>query len=303
MKKKSNSHLILFIIIALILFFIAIFLQNNGGNIRFAYSAENKSKDGVSVFFESVQQLGYSVEVSKDLVEEHSTSDMQVVVANRNFSLEEKEVREWIEEGGRLVYLNESPYMYSTYGTLEDNGEQVKVYSYGKGKIILAEVKSFTNGDLYIKGLINEDRKEAYELFKIIEGEGPEKIYFNESYFYITSETKTLWDSLSMDQKFFCYQIILFLIAFFAYKGKRFGKPIPLYEEVERTENEYVYSAAALYKHAACWDLAAENYYKSFLRLINKSHDNWLEYWEEEQLTDIFNKRRDSYWKQWKINQ
>lgn len=189
MKKKSNSHLILFIIIALILFFIAIFLQNNGGNIRFAYSAENKSKDGVSVFFESVQQLGYSVEVS------------------------------------------------------------------------------------------------------------------NESYFYITSETKTLWDSLSMDQKFFCYQIILFLIAFFAYKGKRFGKPIPLYEEVERTENEYVYSAAALYKHAACWDLAAENYYKSFLRLINKSHDNWLEYWEEEQLPDIFNKRRDSYWKQWKINQ
>lgn len=81
------------------------------------------------------------------------------------------------------------------------------------------------------------------------------------------------------------FQLILVMMAYFYFKGKRFGKIIPLYEEVERSENEYLYSVAYLYKKAKCMDIILEIYYKSFIRKIPMAwHDDWLKYWEEEGL-------------------
>lgn len=338
MKKKSSRDLIIITIIIALIFVGGILFENSYGSSKHAYSIDNKSKNGISVFFETLKELEYPVERTMKSVEDHSTKGLQVIVHNSNFSLKDEKVMNWIEEGGTLVYLYEKYYLTLDYASLEETRKYVQVYSYGDGKIITAQVNNLTNSELYYQRTRNKERDEAYQLLQIIEEQDYNKIYFNERYFYLPSESKSLWSSLSQEQKFVCFEIIIFLIAFFSYKGKRFGKPIPLYDEVERTENEYVYSAAALYKYAGCWDLATENYYRSFLRLINRSQDNWLEYWEEqqlpmfnkakevhdfmqekhgkvkakkyihiivviEQLTDIFNKRRDSYWKQWKINQ
>lgn len=338
MKKKRGRDLIIVAVIITLVFVITILLQNSYGSNGGNHSIDNKSNNGISVFYETLKKLGHPVERSTKLVEEHSISDIQIVVGSFTFDLNDSDVMNWIEEGGTLVYLSDNLYRTANYGSLEKLGDYVDVYSYGQGKLILGPIDIITNYVLYKEGTLDEGRDGAYELLQIIEEQDCYKIYFNERYLYVPNESKSLWSSLSTEQKLVCLQIVILLIAFFYYKGKRFGKPIPLYEEVERTENEFVYSAAALYKYAGCWDLAAENYYKSFLRLINRRHDNWLEYWEQEQLpmfnkaqevhdfmqakeakikdnkyvyiinlieqlTEIFKRRRDSYWKQWKINQ
>lgn len=338
MKKKRSRDLIIVAIAIAGLFMLTIILQNTGVSSKPNYSIDNTSNNGISVFYETLKQLGYPVEKTIKPVEKFDTNNIQIVVYNYNFDLEDEKVERWINEGGILVLLRSSISSEINYGVLEDEEYYVEVYSHGEGKIIYGVLDSITNYNLYMQGENGLDRKGAYELLKVIDKQDYDKIYFNESYFYAIQESKSLWSSLSTEQKIVCYQVLILLIAFFYYKGKRFGKPIPLYEEVERTENEYVYSAAALYKYAGCWDLATENYYKTFLRLINRRHDNWLEYWEEEQLpmfnkaqeihdfmqlketkmkaknyvhiissieqlTDIFNRRRDLYWNQLKVNQ
>lgn len=82
-------------------------------------------------------------------------------------------------------------------------------------------------------------------------------------------------------------QFLMVLAAYLYYRSKRFGKPVPLYEEVERTENEYLYSAASLYRASGAWDLMLDNYYKSFLRTVNLRDEDWIGYWESEKLPSL----------------
>jgi hypothetical protein len=332
MKQKTNKDLIIFIILIPVFLGIAFYIQSGTRSNIPAYSIDNKTKNGTSVFFEALRELDYPIEKSIKPLGKHDTEALQVIVPGGEFDLQSEEVKEWIEKGGTLVYFSPGDFLFINYGQLISDDDFIMTYEYGKGKVISTNIKHITNRTLL------RSRDNAYNIIKKL-GEQPfNKIYFNETYLYIKAEQKTLWGSLSLDVKFILFQGIILLIGFFYYKGKRFGKPQPLYEEVERIENEYLYSAASLYKHAGCWDLIAENYYKSFLRQMKRSHDNWLGYWQEQelpmqgkakqiydfmsdrnrktkakeyeqivillnQLTSILNKRRDSYWKTLKTTQ
>ncbi len=179
------------------------------------------------------------------------------------------------------------------------------------------------------------DVSKAYNLVKELDSTSYKKIYFNEYNIFAPGQQKGLWDYTPLGVKMIIYQLALVIIAFYYYKGKRFGKPIPLYEEVERSENEYVYNTASIYRQADCWDIMVESYYGSLLKEMNSTHEHWLEYWERkslpslnnakkvynfmnnkkdkynknecmqiiniiEELKSILTKRRDSYWKTWK---
>ena len=334
MRQKTNKDLIIFMILIPVFLAIALFIQNVSGSSIPSYSVDNKSKAGISVFFETLRELGYPVKRTMVPVDKRDIKNLQLVVPSTEFSIQSNEVKTWIEGGGTLVYLTQSDFFFINYGKLasDDDDDIIKVYEYGKGKIIAANIKYITNGTLLRK------KDNAYNILKKISEKEYNSLDFNETYLYMKTEQKNLWASLSLEIKFIFFQAIVALIGLFYYLGKRFGKPIPLYEEVERVENEYLYSASALYRHAGCWDLIAENYYKSFLKQMNRTHENWLEYWEEqglpmhnkaksvynfmnnqkpkirakeyaqivnilEQLKGILNKRRDSYWKTLKTTQ
>ena len=332
MQQKTNKDLIVFMILIPVFLVIALFIQNTSGSNIPSYSIDNKSKAGTSVFFQTLKELDYPVKRTMVPIDKSDIKDIQLVVPSAEFSIQSNAVKEWVEGGGTLVYFTQGDFLFINYGKLTSDADIIKEYEYGKGKIISANIKYITNGTL----LRNKDN--AYNILKKISEKEYNSLAFNETYLYMKTEQKSFWSSISPEIKFILFQVMVALIGLFYYLGKRFGKPIPLYEEVERVENEYLYSASALYRHAGCWDLIAENYYKSFLKQMNRSHENWLEYWKEQdlpmhskaksvydfmhnqkpkvrakeyahivnlldQLSGILNKRRDSYWKTLKTTQ
>jgi len=331
MKSKSNKDLILFIILIPLFLWVSFYLSSTMDNKLPNYTTSNKSSMGYSVFFETLKQLNYPVNTSINPVNSYDIGNMQIVAQGGNFDVNSKEIKAWVEKGGTLIYLTEGKINFIDYGSPQVKGN-ITLYKYNKGMVINSDVSYVTNSTL------TKTTTSAYELLQEIDSHSYKKIYFNEAHVYSVADKKSLWDYIPMSFKYIIYELILVIIAFFYYKGKRFGKVLPFYEEVERIENEYLYSAASLYRQAKCSDLILGYYYKSFLRQMNKSDGNWLEYWREQKLpsankakkvyefmhienkelkvkeylgivaileglSEILKKRRDEHWKTLKINQ
>lgn len=326
MKPRVNKDILIFVILITLFLGLAFYISNLNGSKEPKYSIKNRSKQGYSIFFEALKELDYPVERTIEPVYEQAINSVQLVPPGEGFDPNDKRIKEWVGKGGILVYLSDGNLGYVNYGKISKLNNGPMVYNYQKGMIIKADGASIAN-----KALI-KDKDDAYELLTLFNDKPYEKIYFNETHLVAQAQQKSLWDYMTTEYKFITYQILLVVFAYFVMKGRRFGKPLPLYEEVEREGNEYLYSASALYRHAKCWDLILENYYKSFLRQINSNNDNWLNVWLQqdlpspgrarkvyefmhrpsgkarvkeyiqvlaalEQLKNILKKRRDSYWK------
>ncbi|WPC44567.1 DUF4350 domain-containing protein [Clostridium sp. JS66] len=281
MKIKVSKDLVLFLIFIPLFLWCTLSISNSLNNKVPYYSIDNKSKAGYSVFFETLKKLNIPVDRTLNFIEDFDTNSIQIVAQGGNFNINDANVEKWVSNGGVLVYLSTQNNLSTKYNKSSKVNGKMKIYKYDKGTIIMLNASYLTN-----ETLIN-NTSQAYELLKEINNYKYEKICFNEAYFYTSIDKKSLWDSIPMEIKYLVYQFIVVLVAFFYYKGKRFGKVVPLYVEEERSENEYLYSAAALYRQAKCWDIMAENYYKNFLRKINYSNDEWLEYWNRENLPYI----------------
>lgn len=278
MKKKISRDFILFLILIPLFLFIAFFISSRMENKLPSYSVINKSKSGCSVFYEAIKKLGYPVDKAMNTLSAYDNRSIQIVAGSGTFDVNSGETQKWVSDGGILIYLKDNMFTPVNYGTVFKTGVNINTYKYNEGAIISIDGYNVTNKAL------TKSTSAAYELLQEISKYKYDKIYFNEAYLYSDIGTKSLWDYIPIEARYIIYQLILILIAFFYYKGKRFGKPIPLHEEVERSENEYLYSTASLYRQAKCWDLMAESFYKSLLRSINHTHENWLEYWEKEGL-------------------
>ncbi|MBC8060679.1 MAG: DUF4350 domain-containing protein [Clostridiaceae bacterium] len=241
-------------------------------------TVENNSGGGLSVFYKTLRELKLPVEKTLKPIEEASTKDIQIVVQSKNFDINSVEVEDWVNKGGILVYLSsDNLSLFKVSLTPEIKGN-MKIYHMNKGIIIVEQPSYITNKTLM------SNTSNAYELLNEICSKPYRNICFAEGYLFSEIEEKSLWDFIPIEGKFIIYQVVLIGIAFFYYKGKRFGKALPLYDEVERDENEYLYSTASLYRVVKCWDLIAQNYYKSLLREIRFSSENLVEYWEKENL-------------------
>lgn len=286
MKKKISKDLILFVLILPVFLFLAFYISNRMEKSHPLYSILNKSKMGYSIFYEALKKLNYPVEKALKPVNDYKESSVQIITPGGNFNINSLEVKEWVEKGGILVYLTPETNSSIDYATLGKSSGDIKNYKYHKGSIINVKELVLTN-----KNLI-KDTSAAYELLIAIDDLSYEKLYFNESYLALGPTNKTVWDTIPIQIKYIIYQLLIALTAFFYYKGKRFGKIIPLYEEVERSENEYLYSAASLYRQAKCYDLMVDNYYKNFLKGFAGNKNDWLEYWEKEKIPSLNQARK-----------
>lgn len=326
MKKRVSRDLIIFIILIPIFLWVTFQLSSSMGNSLPSYSIVNKSKVGLSVFYETLRELNYPVGRSLRTLTLENVETVQIATIGGGFDINDPKVKEWIGRGGTLIYLTKEKYPNIDYVVAPEINLSLAQYDYLKGILIVSNVDNLTNKTL------TKDTEYAYQLFERLHAYENRDIYFNEAHLYSSSSSRSLWDAIPTEFKYILYQILLVLMAYLYYKGKGFGKPIPLYEEVERTENEYLYSAASLYRVAGAWDLMLDNYYSNFLNVINCRDEDWLEYWEKEKLpaldkakwvydfinnkkvkvkpkeyiqvvstleklNKIFEKRREAYWK------
>ncbi|MBU3191981.1 hypothetical protein K9O30_21270 [Clostridium bowmanii] len=281
MKKKTNKDLFLFILIIPLFLFLSLYISTRMEKNLPPFSVVNKSKMGYSVFYQSLNKLNYPVERTLKQLIRCKTNSVQLIPPGGKFNINDQEVKQWVEKGGVLVYITPETSESIKYATSIDAKGNIKLYTYGKGRIINADADFMTNKTLL------KDTTNTYDLIKEIDNYSYDKLYFNESYLFSSATTKSIWDAIPIRFKYIIYQILIVLIAFFYYKGKQFGKAMPFHEEVERSENEYLYSAASLYRQAKCWDLMVDNYYKNFLKGFVGKEEEWLEYWEKEKIPSL----------------
>lgn len=286
LKTKVSRDLILFLILIPLFLYGAFYISSRMENQLPMYSVVNKSRQGCSVLFEALKELGYPVSRVMKPVDTYDKGSMQVVAQTAGFDIHSEAVRKWVGDGGVLVYLNPNELYDVEYGVKPKVIGGISIYKYQKGAVLAVDAAMVTNRALM------EDTTLAYRLLIEIDQYEYSALCFNETYMFSEINKQSLWDFIPMAYKYIIYQLFLIAAAFFYYKGKRFGKPLPLHEEVERIENEYLYSAASLYRQAGCWDLMLESYYKDFLKQINRTHEDWLDYWEREKLPSADKARR-----------
>lgn len=276
MKKKTNRDLIILILLIPLLLLGAFFISRRAEGLLPAYSVMNKSFTGCSIFFEALKELDFPVSRSLEPLGGIETDTIQIIAENKDFDVNREEIITWVESGGILVYLTvngTNPILSDASPEARDN---LNIYKYGSGQIVELKASDLANSALI------KDAGPAYSLVEKLSALPGNEISFNEFYMYSGLNQKSLWSQTPAEVKFILYQLVIVLAAWFYYRGKRFGKVIPLYEEAERSENEYLYSVAALYRHAGCYDLILENYYRHFLSELKCTHENWLECWEKE---------------------
>lgn len=284
MKSRSNKGVIALLFVIPFLLIIAIFIPYLAKNLIPDYSVDNVTRKGCSIFFEALEQIEEARVESEMPIETYNYDTVQVVMPHTNFNINRNGVKDWIKAGGQLVYLQKYDIDEIGYASLEYEDDVVKRYSYGEGKIITCNVNHIINSQLI------SDRDAAYTLLKQIHTLDYQAIIFNEYYLFVLPEKEGLWDVIPFGIKLILYQMMIIIAAFFYYKGKRFGKTVPLYEEEERSKNEYLYAAANLYRHEKCWDLAIDSYYDYLLHqafrldFVNK---DLYDYWQKLELPEI----------------
>lgn len=304
MVLKTNNRRDIWIFIVLVPVFLWLSLNFSGdkNNEAIPYSVLNKGSKGTSVLYEAMKKLDYPVKLVLEKIENKNFSKIQIVVGSQsssNFDINDEKIRDWIMEGGKLIFLSDQWELIEVdYGEKKDafyslNDKKGSEFYYKNGKFILGD------SDLISNKTLTKDTEGAYWILETIDEWGYEAIEFNEFYQYLDPRKRSLWSDIPKGIKFIIYQIAFLIVAIIFYKGRRFGKPIPLYEEVERTENEYVYSVASLYRQARCWELVLENFYNDFLFEFEKmfgkdkhTREEWIVIWEKEKLPKL-NRAKD----------
>lgn len=286
MNLKKNRELIIFLLLIPIFLFAAFYISSRMENNLPQFSIENKGSSGCSIFYEALKDLKLPAERTINSLSKQSTDSIQLVVPGGSLDINSEETKAWVEKGGILVSLSSGNLHVVEYGLPPKLKGTLSIYKYGKGAVIGGDINNITNKT------IKDETEGAYELLSEMGRHDKKKIYFNENNLFSQGENKNIWDYMPLWAKFAVYQLILILLAYFYYAGRRFGKAVPYYEEVERSENEYLYSASSLYRQARAYDLILDNYYKRLLKEINSNSENLLEYWEREKLPSLNEARK-----------
>ncbi|WP_432666375.1 hypothetical protein R9X47_08495 [Wukongibacter baidiensis] len=304
MKIKNRRDIVIFIILIPIVLWLSLNFSTNKNNKSIPYSILNKGTIGASVIYEAMKELNYPVQLTLDRIEDNNYDEIQIVITtinNEKLDINSENIKNWIAKGGKLIFLsNEWEEIEASYGEEVDafysvNDKRAAVFDYKEGSFLIGD------RDLILNRTLAKNTDGAYWILEKIDKWSYNIIGFNEFYQYSGGENRSLWGDIPKGIKFILYQIAFLIIAIIFYKGRRFGKPIPFYEEVERTENEYILSVASLYRQAGSWEVILESYYEGFLQECEKIfggskniEQKWIGFWEEKNLPR-FNKARKLY--------
>jgi len=240
---SKHSWILLAAIVLAAAVILSIFGSNDDGA---AYVSSSRGVGGTSLLFDTLEHMGYPVAVSnRPLNSRTNTSHVYIIIQPYappvNIAMAE-EMLSWVEEGGRLIFLqNQSTtiidYVLDTAGFRVGN---LVLYQLGRGEVITGRAFDVTNSSMMVDASTGSMIEEALARWN------PDRILFAE-YYHGFHATENFIGGLPPIVRLILLQMVLTAAALILHLGKRFGKPITLYEETEREENEYLRALARLY--------------------------------------------------------
>jgi hypothetical protein len=213
------------------------------------YTVFSTRDKGASLLFDTLKQMGYPVAASQRPVNLNANTNDVFIIINPNNPRVTVEMAEqmltWVRRGGRLIFLDrEFPtVMDRTIGLharASVEQDYFNHYSLGLGHVITGRSDSLLNKRLM------EDSQYGQLIQLNLHAMDADNIWFSEYYHGYRVEESFI-NQLPRMVQFAGWQLILITLALLWHTGKRFGKPVVYYEEVEREENEQVKALARLY--------------------------------------------------------
>lgn len=286
MKSRSIGQMVLFCIIATLLLGGMIFIAARSDGNMPAYSVLNKGPQGFSVYMETLKELDVDVQRIAAPVDGQPPENIQVVTSTWWIDSISPEIKAWVKSGGILVVATINPQEAIEEGARISSEDGIETWELGGGKILMLSPEGLTN-----RGMV-KDTEPSWNLTFRLAAMKNRPICFNEIALFPEEGTPSLWSAAPLWLRLLVFQILLVASAWFWMKGRRLGKALPYVEETERTELEYLNSAAMFYQAAGCWRLMLDIYFKSLLHLLGSNEEDWLELWKREKLPEL-NKAED----------
>jgi len=248
MKKINLRRIIVLLGLFVLLFLVSRFTNIFGGLGYPPFTTFSSGKEGVSLVYDTLRVMGYPV--GRDIMflsAERPVNNVQFVIAPWYFDDELREgMIDWVVRGGQLMFFEYGRWQGNSLlsGVVPNNYIHIEggtLYRIGFGTLFVGDASKITNISLF------ENNGEYGQLVvDILNTMEFRRIYFNEAY-HGYNLSRSFFDILPQPLRLMGVQLALAGIVCVIYMGKRFGKPSPYYEEVEREENEYVFTLSNLY--------------------------------------------------------
>jgi len=234
-----------FVIVVLAAVIVQFFRADSGRQP--AYLASSTDVRGVSLLYDTLRHMGYPVGVSRSRLTASTSTDLAYIIIQPfyppSFSEDEIAIKlDWVRRGGLLIFLQDPPrrviwptdgYNYTQFGNLS-------LYEVGDGMLVTGGATDVTN-----RRLMYEYNMGA-RIHAIIDRWQPQRLMFGE-YYHGPRPSQNLFAHLPPVVRLVVVQLGILAVIILWYVGKRFGNPVPYYEESEREENEHVRALARLY--------------------------------------------------------
>ncbi|MCL2215731.1 MAG: hypothetical protein FWB91_01795 [Defluviitaleaceae bacterium] len=248
MRKRSRIPLMLIVFAAAALIF---FLGRGYGGP--AYVVSTTDEYGVSLLFDTLRHMDYQVSVGNRPVDRQTDIWAVSVIIQPSIIVNDamaKEMLYWVSRGGRLIFLQnriatviDSAIItgdLAVYVRLLGNFDGFTLYQVGNGEVLTGRALPLSN-----QRLMNDPAPGGI-IHSVLERWNADRITFAE-YYHGFQLTENFIGSLPLIVRLILLQMLIVAVMMVWFLGKRFGNPIPYYEETEREENEYVRALARLY--------------------------------------------------------
>ena len=292
---KTSKIIYSVIIFVCLLLSVLIYSVNSSGINNQKHTSFNTDADGAGLLYDTLKAMGYPVSRSYGLLDiSVSIYDVYVLIEPNYsyFNVEDiNNALDWVFKGGRLIYLESSLFSMADNVMLyriDNPGYTLggyKLYSYGLGEIIRGEAKPLLNQSLI------EDSAPGNEFAMLLGRWNVSHISFSESIHGFIN-TGNAWYRMPELLKLLVYQLFIITALVIWRLGKRFGQPVPYYEEIEREENEHIKALANIYQKAGAAEYVAANNRVRFIGLVSRvfhvsesyARDNLEMLWREASL-------------------
>ena len=240
MKRAKTVILILIVVVSAVL--LSYMGSDNDGP---PFVASNTGESGTSLLFDTLRRMQLPVRVGRSpLTVRSDTSEAHIIIQPVSPPVDmdmAEEMLDWVSRGGRMIILNNSlmslEFLMTTPGRPMGN---FVLYQIGAGEAVIGRANEVININL-----MNYPGN-GQVLYEILSRWNAERIIFNE-YYRGFHAGDNFFAGLPLVVRLAVIQMIIAAIATVWHYGKRFGKPVPYYEEEERDENEFIRALARLY--------------------------------------------------------
>jgi hypothetical protein len=255
------------LILASILLALNVFLGGSGEGSQPEWTSLSSGENGTSLLYDCLKEMGFKVFPGYSKISMSSgIHDVHIVIHPSSVTGEElQSMLDWVGRGGRMIYMDDEAGIASIEALiLEEFFPSRRSYGNlivaecGLGQIALGRAELVSNINLM------NNSSAGQSIASILNSWEKTGIYFSE-YYHRIYDSGNAWRTLPSSLKALVYQLALLAALIVWHLGKRFGKPVPLYEEIERDENEFLKALANLYRKAGMGSIIFESFHSVFI--------------------------------------